>query len=44
LQGDNYKGYRCLSGTFLAKAREVTPMYWRQLAHAARVKAAVVPY
>jgi hypothetical protein len=44
LQGDNYKRYRCLSGMFLARAQEVTPMYWRQLAHAAKVKAAVVPY
>lgn len=44
LQGDNYKGYRCLTGEFLARARQMAPRYWRQLAHAAKMKAQHVPF
>lgn len=44
LEGDNYKQHRCLSGSFLQRAREMAPRYWRQLAHAAKVKAQSVPF
>lgn len=44
LSGDNYKGYRCLSGSFLVRAREMAPRYWRQLALAAELKAKAVPF
>ena len=39
LQGDNYKGYRTLTGSYLDRAREVAAHYWRQLDQAAKAKA-----
>lgn len=39
LTGDNYKGYRTLTGTYLARAREVAAHYWRQLDEVAKEKA-----
>lgn len=44
LQGDNYKAYRCLTGAYLDRARRMGERYWRQLAHAAQVKAQHVPF
>lgn len=44
LQGDNYRQYRCLSGRFLERGRTMGVRYWRQLAHAAKVKAQHVPF
>ncbi len=39
LQGDNHRRYRTLSGQFLQRAQAMTPRYWKQLAHAAKMKA-----
>ena len=39
LTGDNYKGHRTLTGSYLDRAREVAAHYWRQLDQAARRKA-----
>jgi len=44
LQGDNHRRYRTLSGSFLQRALDMTPRYWRQLSHAAKVKAESVPF
>lgn len=45
LTGDNYRRYRCLSGSFLARAREMMPKYWAQLDRAAQAKQAqAVPF
>lgn len=44
LQGDNHRGYRTLSGSFLQRAQRAMPRYWRQLSHAAKMKAESVPF
>lgn len=45
LTGDNYRQYRCLSGRFLERGREMGVRYWRQLAAAAEAKRAMnVPF
>ena len=46
LQGDNYRSYRHLTGSYLERARQVAAIYWRQLDRAAKAKAAAqnVPF